>query len=109
VRGPPSRPVIYLYDGADIITEVDNGGNVLSRYAETLNTDEPLSELRSGTASYYQQDGLNSITSLSSLAGALANTYTFDSFGKLTASTGTITNPFQYTGREFDQETGAAG
>ena len=30
----------------------------------------------------------------------------YDSFGNLTASTGTITNPFQYTGREFDSETG---
>ena len=29
------------------------------------------------------------------------------SFGKLTASTGTLTNPFQYTGREFDADTGA--
>ncbi len=36
----------------------------------------------------------------------LANTYAYDSFGKLTASTGTLANPFQYTGREFDQETG---
>jgi RHS repeat-associated protein len=38
-------------------------------------------------------------------AGALANTYTYDSFGKLTASTGSITNRFQYTAREFDAET----
>jgi RHS repeat-associated protein len=39
-------------------------------------------------------------------SAALANTYTYDSFGKLTASTGTVTNPFQYTGREPDSETG---
>ena len=39
-------------------------------------------------------------------AGALANTYSFDCFGKLTASTGTLTNPFRYTAREFDLETG---
>src|SRR5208283_561809 len=31
---------------------------------------------------------------------------TYDSFGKLTASTGAITNPVQYTGRESDTETG---
>jgi RHS repeat-associated protein len=30
---------------------------------------------------------------------------TYDSFGKLTASTGTLTNPLQYTAREFDLET----
>ncbi|PYX86435.1 MAG: hypothetical protein DMG70_00680 [Acidobacteria bacterium] len=46
------------------------------------------------------------MTSLSNSAGALANTYTYDGFGKLTASTSTITNPFQYTGREFDSEAG---
>jgi RHS repeat-associated protein len=35
----------------------------------------------------------------------LAQTHTFDSFGKQTASSGSLTNPFQYTGREFDPET----
>jgi RHS repeat-associated protein len=89
-----------------LIEELDNSGNVLARYTEGKRVDEPLAELRQGTTSYYQQDGLGSVTSLSNSAGALANTYTYDSFGKLTASTGTITNPFQYAGREFDQETG---
>jgi RHS repeat-associated protein len=31
--------------------------------------------------------------------------YTYDSFGRLTASTGSITNRFQFTAREFDTET----
>ena len=53
--------------------------------------------LRSGATSFYEADGLGSITSLSSGAGALAQTYTFDSFGKQTGSTGSLTNPFQYT------------
>ena len=61
--------------------------------------------LRSSTTSYYQADALGSITSLSNGAGALAQTYTFDSFGNQTASSGSVTNPFQYTGREFDTET----
>jgi len=78
----------------------------VSRYTETLNTDEPLSELRSDAATYYHQDGLGSVTTLSSAAGSLANTYVFDSFGKLNSSTGSLVNPFRYTAREFDQETG---
>src|SRR5207249_3313521 len=32
--------------------------------------------------------------------------YVYDSFGNLTTSSGTLTNPFQYTGRDYDQETG---
>ncbi|HLZ52533.1 MAG TPA: RHS repeat-associated core domain-containing protein [Candidatus Acidoferrum sp.] len=57
-------------------------------------------------SSYFQADGLGSITALSSGAGALAQTYAFDSFGKQTASSGLLTNPFQYTARESDPETG---
>jgi RHS repeat-associated protein len=50
-------------------------------------------------------DALSSVTSLSNGTGALANTYSYDSYGRLTASSGTLANPFQYAGREFDQET----
>ena len=96
----------YLYDGSNAVADIDQNGSVLARYAETQNIDEPLAELRSGTTSYYEADGLGSVTSLSSGAGAIANTYTYDSFGKLTASTGSITNRFQYTAREFDSESG---
>jgi RHS repeat-associated protein len=70
-----------------------------------VDTDEPLAMLRSSTTSFYQADGLGSVTSLSNGAGALAQTYSFDSFGK-TTPTGSLANPFQYTGREFDSETG---
>ena len=63
------------------------------------NIDEPLAMLRSSTTSYYEADGLGSVTSLSNTAGALAQTYTFDSFGKQTASSGSLTNPFQFESR----------
>jgi RHS repeat-associated protein len=96
----------YLYDGRDLVEEVDSSGNILARYTQFPSIDQPLAELRSGIASYYEQDGIGSVSALSNSAGALANTYTYDAFGKLTASTGTLLNSFQYTGREFDQETG---
>ena len=96
----------YLYDGVSSIQDVDQNGNVLARYEQSSNLDEPLAELRSGTTSYYQADGIGSITSLSSSTGVLANAYTYDSFGNLTASTGSLTNRFLYTGRELDSETG---
>ncbi len=105
-KSGPLGTTNYLYDGPNLIEELDQSGNVLARYAQGKEVDEPLAQLRSGTTSYYQQDGLGSTTSLSSSAGALANTYTYDSFGNLPAYTGSITNPFRYTGREFDPETG---
>lgn len=105
-KSGPLGTTNYLYDGPNSIEEVDSSANVLARYAQELGFDEPLSELRSGTASYYQQDALGSVSSLSNSAGATANTYSYDSFGKLTASSGTVVNPFQYAGRDFDAETG---
>lgn len=106
-QGSTTTTTNYLYDGANLIEEVDNNGNILARYTQlSRELDQPLAMLRSSATTFYEQDGLLSVTSLSGQSGTLANTYNYDSFGKLIASTGTITNPFQYTGREFDSETG---
>jgi RHS repeat-associated protein len=106
-KSSSSGTSIYAYDGdgATLIEETNVTGGVVARYAQGLNIDEPLAVLRSGTTSYYQGDGLGSITSLSSAASALNNTYTYDSFGRLTNSTGSLTNPLRYTARDLDAET----
>jgi RHS repeat-associated protein len=105
-KSGPLGTTNYLYDGINAIEQIDNSGNVLARYAQGGLIDEPVSVLQAGTTSYYQTDALGSITSLSTAAATLANTYTYDSFGNLTNSTGALKNTFQYTGREFDSETG---
>ena len=79
---------------------------MLARYAQGAEIDGPLAELRSGAAGYYEQDGLASVTSISNSTAAIINSDTYDTFGNLTASTGSFGNPFQYTGRDFDSETG---
>ncbi|MGC2531302.1 MAG: RHS repeat-associated core domain-containing protein [Candidatus Acidiferrum sp.] len=104
-KSSSSATSVYAYDGDNLIEETNSSGSVVARYAQTENIDEPLAMLRSSATSYYQADGLGSITSLSNAAGALAQTYTFDSFGNQTASTGSLTNSFRYTAREFDSET----
>ena len=105
-KSGPLGTTDYLYDGLNLLEEVDNSGNVLARYTQGSEFDEEISELRSGVSSYYEADGLGSVTSLSSSAGALANTYSYDPFGNLSASSGAVISPFQFTGREFDSETG---
>jgi RHS repeat-associated protein len=96
----------YLYDGVNMIEEVNSTGTLLARYTQNQGVDEPLAQLRSGAISYYEQDGLSSVSSLSNSSGTLINTYVYDSFGNLSTSTGTVVNSFQYTGRDFDPETG---
>jgi RHS repeat-associated protein len=101
----PSFTSAFLYDGADLLETVNGSGSEVASYTQGLGVDELLAMQRSGTADYFEADGLGSITSLSGSAGALANTYTYDSFGNTTTSTGTVRNYFQYTAREFDPET----
>lgn len=94
----------YFYDGENTIEELDASGNVVARYAQNWGIDEPLAEQRSGTMSFYEEDGLGSVTSLSSLT-TISNSYMYDSFGNLVSSTGLPGNPFQFTARDFDSET----
>jgi YD repeat-containing protein len=103
---PPSTTTTnYLYDEDNGIEEVDVNGSILARYAQSEEKDEPLAMLRGGATNYYEQDGLGSVTSLSDPSGAVAQTYTFDSYGKQTAASGTLPNPFRFTARELDAET----
>lgn len=94
----------YVYDAANVLEEVDGTGAVLARYTQGPGIDEPLAMLRGGVTSYYLADGLGSITFVLGSGGSAR--YTYGAFGNLASSTGTVTNPFRYTGREFDAETG---
>ncbi|HET6932216.1 MAG TPA: RHS repeat-associated core domain-containing protein, partial [Candidatus Acidoferrum sp.] len=96
---------VFAFDGDNLVEETNASGGVVARYSQGLNIDEPLAMLRSSTTSYYQADGLGSVTSLSNGAGAVAQNYTYDSFGNIVATSGSIVNNFRYTGREWDTET----
>jgi RHS repeat-associated protein len=96
---------VYAYDGSNLVEETNATGSVVARYTQGLNIDEPLAMLRSSMTSYYEQDGLGSVSSLSNSTGALGNTYSYDSYGNLTASTGSLVNWFRFTARDFDTET----
>ena len=97
----------YIYDGANILEELDASGNVVARYTQGAGVDEPLAMQRGSSTYYYQADGLGSITSLSDSSGVTAATYQYDPYGNALGGTGSITNPFRFTGREYDSlETG---
>jgi len=96
---------IYAYDKNNEIEETNSSGGVVARYTLGRKMDEELAMLRSGVTSYYEVDALGSVTSLSNAAGAIANNYTYDSFGNLVATSGSIVNNFRFTGRDWDSET----
>lgn len=96
----------FLYDGAGIIAEMDSTGTTTAKYAQGTGIDEPLSMSRNGVTDFYNADGLGSVTSLFDATSTAAATYSYSSFGSASATGGAVTNPFQYTGREWDGEIG---
>jgi RHS repeat-associated protein len=97
---------VYVYSGANLIEESDSAGNLAARYVFGSGIDEPLAAYRGATWKFYQADGLGSITSLSTSTGGVSDTFVYDSYGNVTSSTGSFSQPFRYTGREWDTETG---
>jgi len=105
-KSGPLGTTNYLYDGGSTLEEMDSAGNLLADYAQGSGVDEPLAELRSGAESYYELDGLGTVTSLTGSSGSISNSYTYDSFGNTTATSGSVLNPYRYTARDYDAETG---
>ena len=96
----------YVYDGEDILLEYD-GSNVLqARYTHGPGIDEPIAVTKGGSTFFYHQDGLGSVTDLTDSAGATAKSYSYDAYGTILESPGTLEQPYTYTGREFDAESG---
>jgi YD repeat-containing protein len=99
------RTTNYVYDGQNIIAEYDQSNNVTASYTHGPSIDEPLAVTKGTNTYYYHADGLGSITALSNSSGTIVQTYTYDSFGNIT-QTGSINQPYTYTAREYDSETG---
>jgi RHS repeat-associated protein len=58
------------------------------------------------TPSFYGYDGLGNVRQLTSMAGAVTDTYEYDAFGNVLAQTGTTPNDFLYRGEQFDSALG---
>jgi RHS repeat-associated protein len=96
----------YVYDNEDILLEYDENNALLARYTHGPGFDEPIAMTRGGSTFFYHQDGLASVTELTDSTGSTARSYAYDVWGNLLDQTGTIENPYTYTGRELDTESG---
>ena len=96
----------YVHDDVDILFEFDGTNAQTARYTFGLGIDRPLIMERNGNTFYYQTDVLGSIIQLTDAIGNIAQSYVYNSFGKIVLQVGGVDNPFTYTAREFDSESG---
>jgi RHS repeat-associated protein len=67
----------------------------------------PLEKITpSGATYWYHHDQLGSTRSFTDASGTPQATYTYDSYGNLTASTGAVANPLRFAGEYTDTESG---
>jgi len=101
----------YLYDGFNLIAELDgDNNNAAIAWYIYAGLDRPLARVDAtdGSVLYYHQDLLGSVIALTDSTGAVTTRYNYSPFGEteVTHLIGQVDQPFQFTGREWDAETG---
>lgn len=112
--------VSYYYDAARIIEE-QNGGVTQATYVYGNSIDEILTMDRGGQTYYYHANALGSVEAITDSTANPVERYTYDAYGIVTVTDGSfnpivpnawgaphsaIGNPWLFTGRQFDEETG---
>ena len=97
----------YVYDGEDILLEYDGTNTFVARYSHGDQVDQPLVLQKAGAGFfYYHGNHQGSITHLTDSVGTIANSYVYDSYGRQLTVAEAVSQPFSYTGREYDAESG---
>ena len=96
----------YIYDGPDIALEYDGTNTQQARYTHGARTDQPLVAERGGQSYYYHNDHQGSIRLVTDGAGTPVNTYDYGAYGNADTAVETLDQPYRYTSREFDGESG---
>ena len=117
----------YILDGQDIVEEFDGNNTWLARYFHEDRIDHPRAMDRADISDVdgdsntseilrftYHQNALGNVSEISAPGGGVVEWVTYDVYGKATVrnSAGTtqgssyVGNPFLFTGREFDLESG---
>jgi len=116
--GSPSA-TFYFHDGLRIISAQDAVGNEKATYVYGNGIDEVLEEFQHGY--FYFQNALGSVMAVTDATGNVLERYTYGAYGTPTITNGAgerlspnlsgpahsaIGNPWMFTGRYFDEETG---
>jgi RHS repeat-associated protein len=91
----------FVYDGANMVQE-RSGSTVSADLLTGSGPDETFTRTQAGVTSALMTDRLGSTVGLANASGVPTTSYTYEPFGKATATGTASTNAFQFTGREND-------
>jgi RHS repeat-associated protein len=112
---------LYFYDMSRIVEEQNSLGVTAATYVYGNYVDEVLTMDVGGNTYYYHQNALWSVEAITDSTATPVERYAYDAYGYVTITNGTgtpvplnvwgtphsaIGNPWMFTGRELDEETG---
>jgi RHS repeat-associated protein len=95
----------FVYDGADVLRDLDGNGNTIANYLNGPGIDNKLRQQngQTQTSHYFLADALGTTRLLTDANGNVTEPLNFDAFGNGSVSP---TTRYGYTGRELDHSTG---
>jgi len=113
--GPTNSAALYFFDGMNqVLEERTTNQTVTSTYVYGPGIDSPVTVNRNAVPYFFHTDDQRSVVKMTDAAGNIAEQYAYSDFGEVTVRNGggaplpvsAIGNPYLFTGREFDPETG---
>jgi RHS repeat-associated protein len=123
IGNPGGTPAtnVFFYDGMRLIEELDAGVSTQATYTYGSYLDEVLTMDRGGQTYYFHQNALWSPQALTGSTGSGVERYIYDAYGQVIvldasynpislnawgAPHSAVANPWLFTGRQLDEETG---
>jgi RHS repeat-associated protein len=123
VASPAITPTttVYFLDDARVVEEQNGVGTTQATYVYGNYVDEVLTMDRGGQTYYFHQNAMWSVEAITNSGAAVVERYSYDAYGSPAVTDGSgvpvppnpwgtshsnIGNPYMFTGREFDEETG---
>lgn len=95
--------VSFVNSPLGVSSQADSTGTT---YFTRDNQNNLLDERTPSGTYYYVFDGLSSVIGLTDSSGALVKTYAYDPYGNVTATTGSVTNPWRFASGYADASSG---
>jgi YD repeat-containing protein len=91
----------YVYDGLDLLAELDGSGSLVAAYTHGPGIDDPLIVRYNGVNYVLHKNHQGSITEITNMSRTTVKTYTYDAYGAILQQTGPTLIPprphFTYT------------
>ena len=92
----------HIWDGDQMVLELDGTGNVSSKYIRGINL---LYSDRAGIKNFYMYNAHGDVEQLTDATGNVVKSYEYDAFGVEKNPDPADNNPFRYCGEYWDAET----